>query len=121
RTFLQTISAGIPTLRLMSRADNSCELGASDPAKMFASAKFTPLPLDRYFNASSKQFGPRERARQSLQASSEDGLIRTPSGQCRFRGIPFLLGADGVEKKSFLVVSNQQGGFSAPVVEIPLH
>src|SRR5205823_2548845 len=66
-----------------SRAENSCGVRAPDPVEMFSSGKFTPLPLDRYFNASSKQFGPRERARQSLQASSEDGLIRTPSGQCR--------------------------------------
>ena len=116
------MGAGIPTLRLMPCAKNPYGVGASDQNQAFNSIKFTPISLDRYLNVSSRQFGPREQARQApaLRTSSHDGLIRTPSGQQRFRGIPFLLGPDGVDEKAWLVVSNQDA-FSAPAVEIPLH
>jgi hypothetical protein len=83
------------------------------------SAKFTPVDLTRYFNSSPRDFGPRERAKALKGDSANDGLIRTPAGKQYFQGIPFLLGPEGVERKSWIVLSARSSSWTTRSLEIP--
>ncbi len=120
RTFLQTLSTAVPTLKLMTRGTTS---RANSPAGLSAettSAKFTRVDLGRYFNASSIDFGPRERARELSGDAACDGLIRTPVAEQTLRGIPFLLGADSVQGKCWVVLSTRVSSWATRSLEIPL-
>jgi hypothetical protein len=86
--------------------------GAADSVE----AVFTPIALDRFFNASAAQFGPRE----PLRPRVRDGLIRTPGGRQQFRGIPFLMGPGDVEQKSWVALSARDASWTARSVEIPI-
>src|SRR5207245_3423584 len=76
--------------------------------------------LKRYFTASSKDFGPRARARELGRGSEHDGYIRTPGGVQVFRGIPFLLGSEDAEAKSWIVLTTRPTSWAKSSIEIPL-
>src|SRR5439155_661039 len=63
----------------------------------------------------------RERAKGLSPESAQDGLIRTPAGKETFRGIPFLLGPEGVQKRSWVVLSKRKNAWVTESVEIPLN
>jgi hypothetical protein len=78
-------------------------------------AKFFPVDLQRYRNASPDDLGPRSRAKEF----SPDGLIRTPPDLQRLRGIPFLL-APEQEQKQWLVLSGRESPWTSRGVEVPI-
>jgi len=47
-------------------------------------------------------------------------LIRTPSGNQNFRGIPFELGPEGVNKKSWIALSSKRSSWATAQAEIPI-
>ena len=69
RSFLQTVGASAPTLALVGTASGAA-----------VSEKFTPIDLGEYFNASSIDFGPRDRMKVRNLPHTQDGLIRTLGG-----------------------------------------
>src|SRR5438034_6920848 len=78
RAFLQMIGAAVPTV-MVAVNDPIARLNAvGDASADTSSTKCTPLDLKRYFTASSKDFGPRARARELGRGSEHDGYIRTP-------------------------------------------
>jgi hypothetical protein len=79
-------------------------------------AVFTPIELGRFFNAWAAQFGPRE----PLRPRVRDGLIRTPGGRQQFRGIPFLMGPGGVERKSWVALRTRDASWTSRSAEIPI-
>ena len=116
RTFLQTVGTGVPTLSLMLR--DGAALGGA-PGDKSGSGKFTPLDLSSQFNTSAKEFGPRDRAKGMGGESARDGLIRPLAGSQALRGIPFRLGPEGVDKKSWIALSSRQG-LGSTSVSIPV-
>lgn len=110
REFLQTAGT-LPALKLMlgSAAAAAPETGAS---------KFTPVPLAEYFNAAPRDLGSKPEARGLSAGGREDGLLRMPAGSQTFRGIPFLLGPEGVGNKSWVVLSRSQKPWATAEVEI---
>src|SRR5438093_430249 len=85
-----------------------------------ASEKCTTIDLANYFNASAKKFGARTRPRLVGEEEARVGLVRVPGGKRSLRGIPFWLGSEDVEKKSWIVLSTQPGLLALKHVEIPL-
>jgi hypothetical protein len=84
-------------------------------------AKFTPIDLGPYFNTSSAGFGPRERARQMGGLDGPQGdLVRTPGGKQELQGIPFLLGPEDVQQKSWITLSKAKQPWAVAKVEIPI-
>ena len=121
RNFLHTVGVGVPTMNVMLKKDASG--GQRQLERSYAqtiSRKFTPVDLDRYFNASPKDFGPREQAKALGGDSARDGLIRLPAGSQNLRGIPFLLGPEGVGSKSWIVLSTRAHAWMTASTEIPL-
>lgn len=118
RSFLRTFGVGVPLLSLVGEgADLHAEQAAGSPQGGYDSDKFTPLDLSRHFNASPRSFGPRAQAREM----GSDGLIRTPAGERNFWGVPFRLGAEGLEEKRWLVLSTGANQAAARSVVIPVH
>jgi hypothetical protein len=109
RSFLQTVGASAPTLAVVGTASGAA--GAE---------KFTPLDLGKYFNASSVDFGPRDRARVRNLPHTQDGLIRTLGGSQQIRGIPFHLGPAQTAEKSWVALSTLSRAWTRPVIEIPI-
>ncbi|MBI4890407.1 MAG: CehA/McbA family metallohydrolase [Acidobacteria bacterium] len=103
RSFLQATGAGVPTVRLLQTE---------------AAGKFTPVPLEKLFTASARDFGPRPWARN--EPGVTDNLIRPPAGGQRLRGLPFELAPEGVDGKCWAVVSNKGYPWTARTVEVPL-
>jgi hypothetical protein len=95
RSFLPAVGAGTPTLQLVGTAAGA----AGEPEK------FTPINLGPHFNASARDFGPRQAARSLNAPSVHDDLIHTLSGEQQMQGIPFLLGPTGINKRSWVVLS----------------
>jgi hypothetical protein len=93
----------------------------AEEAPPIDSGKFSPVDLHSYFTASPADFGSREKAKLLGGASQQDGLIRTPSGKQNFRGIPFLLGSEGVQSKSWMVLSRHSQSWSAETVDIAIN
>lgn len=120
RKFLQTMGATLPTLTAMVDGRLARAREAEAPSPETVATKFTPIDLDRHFNASSTDFGPRERARVLSGDSAHDGLIRLPGGKQILQGIPFWLGPEGVKQKSWIVLSTRLGSRAASSLEIPL-
>lgn len=116
RTFLQTISTRVPTVSLLLQDVSAGGKGKAGGESITASGKFTPIDLRPYFTASPADFGPRERAKWM----GREGLIRVPAGKQSLKGIPFWLGPEGVERKSWIVLSTQPSSWAASSVEIPL-
>jgi len=73
--------------------------------------KFRPVDLSTHFRTSPKDFGPRSKA---------NGLIRMPTGKQQLRGIPFWLGPDGTDGKSWLVLSTRPQPWATRRIEIPI-
>ncbi len=119
RNFLETMGAGVPTLSILSQAaaQGAGLPGTEEPKP--GSPKFTLVDLGPYFNAGPADFGPREKARNLNGRSALDGLIYTPAGQQRLRGIPFRLGPDGAHEKSWIWLSTRTGK-AVSSAEIPL-
>ena len=116
RSFLQTVGVTAPTLSLvLERAASAGQ--ASAPA---LSEKSTPVDLGRFFNASSRDFGPREQARRLGGEIAGDGLLRTPAGRQTLRGLPFRLGPDSLDEKRWVLLSTRPGPGAARSVEVPL-
>lgn len=84
------------------------------------SAKFTPIDLSPYFNASPPEFGPREKAKEIGGECARDGIIRVPTGRKALHGVPFWLGPEGVDGKSWIGLSTASKPWSTTSVEIPL-
>src|SRR4029077_16913993 len=82
--------------------------------------KFRPIDLAPYFTASASDFGAREQAKELGGVSAKDGLIRTPTGKQTFRGIPFLLGAEGIMKRSWVVLSKRNSTWTKQSIEISI-
>jgi len=108
RVFLQSAGAAAPALSSVLTAATA------------ATNRFTPIGLDSRFNAASLDWGPQEQARRLSKASAKDQLVRTPSGSVALRGIPFLLGPEGVREKSWLAVSRRGASWTASEAEIPI-
>ncbi|HXP11855.1 MAG TPA: hypothetical protein VN828_25330, partial [Acidobacteriaceae bacterium] len=107
RDFLRTGSVVVPTLKRMLAGDASAIVGQDESGSPPDPGKFAPVELSSYFNASSSDFGPREQARDMGGPSRQDGLIHTPSGKQNFRGIPFLLGSEGSQARSWILLSRK--------------
>jgi hypothetical protein len=120
RSFLQTVSAGVPTLMLVGQVNPAAAEPPASPGEEGAPGKFAPVDLSPYFTASSNDFGPRAWARGMGGPAANDGLIRTLAGQQAIRGIPFQFGPGGVEQKNWVLLSARAGSGRAPTVEIPL-
>jgi hypothetical protein len=120
RNFLQTVGAGVPTLKLMLNGESSGGFQAKESDFKYVPAKFTPLDLSSYFTASSRNFGSREKAKELGGDSARDGLIRTPGGKQNLQGIPFLLGPEGIEKKSWAVLSTAGHPWATRRLEVPI-
>ena len=113
RDFLQTGSIVVPTLKRMLAGNAATTVGQDEMGGPPDPGKFAPVELSSHFNASPSDFGPRERAKAMGGPSQHDGRIHTPSGKQNFRGIPFLLGSEGSQAKSWIVLSR-----TAETVEI---
>ena len=111
RRFLGDVGSGVPSLSLLSQTAGSQPAAASQESigVRRSSAKFTPLDLRHYFNAGPADFGPRERAKSLAGPSRSDGLIHMPTGEQRFRGIPFRLGNEDAGRKSWIWLSKRRG------------
>jgi hypothetical protein len=112
RSFLKTVAAGTPSLRLLAAAQAA--------ASVEASGKCTPLDCSKHFHASAADVGPVEEAGHLSAESARDKLIRTPSGRQVYRGIPFLLGPEGTDAKKWIALSLARKAWSAERVEIPI-
>jgi hypothetical protein len=106
RSFLQAAGAGVPAVEYVG--------AAVEPEK------FSPIELDRQFNASSREFGPRPAARNLNPPAIQDSLIHSLGGEQQIRGIPFRLGPADVAQKSWIVLSTRTQPWTAPAVEIPI-
>lgn len=121
RAFLRNVGLGVPTVRLLLGGGATPAWGAEAWPDQLESGKFTPVDLSPYFTASPSDFEPREQAKKMGAASPQDGLLHTPSGKQRFRGIPFHLGPGGAQEKSWVVLSSRKDSWLAETVEIPLN
>ena len=121
RTFLQSVGAAVPTVKLMLGPATAGAAALGGWPNELDSIKFTPVDLSNHFTASPSDFGPRERAKGLSSESAQDGLIRTRAGKQTLRGIPFLLGPEGVQKRSWVVLSNRKNAWVTQSVEIPLN
>ena len=118
RNFLQTVGAGVPTLKLM--LDGVAGVPpAVRPEPPFDPNKFTPLDISRHLTATARDFGAREQAR-GLLGCEQDGLVHTLAGEQKLRGIPFLLAPEGSETKRWIALSTRPSSWTVSSVEIPL-
>ncbi len=108
RAFLQNGSVVVPTLKRMLAGNAAATAGQDEMGAPPDPGTFAPVELISHFNASPSDFGPRELAKNMGGASQQDGLIHTPSGKQNFRGIPFLLGSEGAQAKSWIVLSQHR-------------
>jgi len=83
-------------------------------------SKFTPIDLSAFFNCSAQDFGPRERAKRLGGDSARDGLIRVPGGKQSLLGVPFWLGPEGVDRKSWLALGARPSAMARPAQTIPV-
>jgi hypothetical protein len=112
------MGGAVPTLKLL--AEGSATSGNPGLEQEQNPEKFKPIDLTPYFTASAMDFGPREQAKGLGGASAKDGLIRTPTGKQTFRGIPFLLGAEGIMTKSLVVLSKRNSTWTKQSIEISI-
>jgi len=120
RQFLLTAGGVAPTISLVSREGMGKTQTAQGNDSEDVAEKYTPVDLRDYFNASSRQFGPRVRARELKEKSERDGLIRVLGGKRRLRGIPFWLGPEDVDEKAWVALSARAHPWAAKRVQIPL-
>jgi hypothetical protein len=120
RTFLHAVGAGVPTLTLLLNDSQLASGPAAGTATPVGGGKFTPLDLSASFNCSARDFGSREPAKGLGGDSARDGLVRVPAGKQNLQGIPFLLGPEEVDKKSWLALSAQAKGWATGSKAIPI-
>lgn len=122
RELLLTLAAVVPTLSLLPANASNTARTTVDPENWGNSAKFTPIDLGLYFNSSSREFGPRQlSAYLRSKTSPEDSLIRVPGGKRNLQGIPFLLGPEESDSKSWIVLNAKSVSGAQPRVEIQLN
>jgi hypothetical protein len=119
REFLATLGAA-PTISLLSTEAQGSTVAIQAPPARDASDKFTPIDLSAHFNTSARDFGTRTKAALIGGDSAGDSLIRVPGGKRLMQGIPFVLGPDDVESKSWIALSIKSGPAAAAHTEIPL-
>ena len=120
RGFLRSVSAGVPTLALLVQGGSFGTHAPDQQSAEAVSPKFTPIDLERYFNTSPREFGPREKAKEIGEDSARDGLIRVPTGKQILQGVPFWLGPKGIERKSWIGLSTAPSSWAERGAEIPL-
>ncbi len=103
RSFLQAVGAAGPAVQAMGAAE---------------AGRFTPVPLNALFNASTIDFGPRPWARRWPAVT--DNLIRTLRGPQVLRGLPFELGPEGLDRKAWIALSTRGQPWTARIIEIPI-
>jgi len=122
RAFLQKVGVVAPTVKLLIMLTGDTGEGVEvEGARPIDSIKFAPIDLSSHFTASPSDFGTREKAKMLGGASRQDGLIRTPSGTQNFRGMPFLLGPEGSQSKSWIVLSRHVEPWVAKTVDIAVN
>jgi hypothetical protein len=84
RAFLRTVAISTPTATLLKAS----EQGAVATETRNSPARFFPVDLRNYYNASPSDLGSFGRAK----AFSQDGVIRTPKDKQKFRWDSFLAG-----------------------------
>ena len=119
REFLLTVGAA-PTISLMEGEPSGALRPVPQPQAGDVDRKFTPIDLSAYFNASSQEFGTREKAMLIGGESAKDSLIRVPGGKRDMQGIPFLLGPANVQSKGWIVLSTNSGSTASARVDIPV-
>ena len=124
RVFLQAVGASVPTLSLVVK-EGAARGASSGLPHSSVSSKFTPVDLTRFFQCSPKAFGPRERVKddglwRNGGDSVRDGLTRMPTGRQSLRGLPFWLGPEGIERKSWLLISTRKSTSAASTQMIPI-
>src|SRR5436309_13573007 len=97
RTFLQSVGAAVPTVKLMLITAIPGAAGSGGWPNELDSIKFTPVDLGNHCTASPSDFGPRERPKGLSHESTPDGLIGTPAGMLTLRRVPFLPAPEVVE------------------------
>jgi hypothetical protein len=66
-------------------------------------------------------WGGGKQAKELWAEAAKDGLIRTPDGAQRFRGIPFILGAGGEPaRKSWIALARSARPWTSAHVQIPV-
>lgn len=121
RTFMKAVGGVVPTLTIFGEETPDAFPAAGGWPQAVEATKFTPLDLSDHFTASPAEFGARERAKSLGEQSAKDGLIRMPAGKQVLRGIPFLLGPQGTEKRSWVVLSARQQSWVTRTVELPVN
>jgi hypothetical protein len=121
RAFLQATGGAVPTMSLMFESVASSPNSTVGPSQEESMDKFKPIDLASYFTAAPSDLGPRQQMKASDSPAVQDGLIRTPPGRQSFRGIPFLLGAEGAGQKNWIVLSHQKKPWIRQSLEIPLN
>ena len=117
RAFLQAMGASLPAWKLVLGAAPFA--AAQTPSS--SRVQFTPLDCASHFNASAADFGSREQAKDLSADSARDGLLRTPSGSQRFRGIPFELGPGGEPaRKAWIAIARSDRSWTSTQLEIPV-
>src|SRR5579872_312513 len=113
RAFLQVMGASVPMAKLFLGAAGA-QTASGKPSK------FTPLNCSAYFNASAANLGRREQAKDLSSEGARDGMLRTPSGSQRFRGIPFELGPGGEPtSKAWIGLARGERPWTLTRVELP--
>jgi hypothetical protein len=115
RAFLQSVSAGVPSMLAFSQTPPAQEGGMRDGA---VTRKATPIDCSNRYTASSTDLGPRAQAAALATDSRQDKLIRLPGGDRALRGIPFRLGPEDVRRKSWIAVSRGGGAWTTAQVDI---
>jgi hypothetical protein len=104
RQFLLTTTGLVPAIKGTITDERKEAPGAESSNKLDETThKYTPVGLEDYFTASAKEFGTRERPRMIGEEAGRVGLIHVLGGKRSLQGIPFSLGSEEVEKRSWIV------------------
>ncbi|HEU0139709.1 MAG TPA: CehA/McbA family metallohydrolase [Bryobacteraceae bacterium] len=118
RDFLQTMGAGVPTVLALNPGLAAAQTVTGHPPAVTRKAE--PIDCSNYFTASAADLGPREQAARLTRESQQDRLIRMPGGERGLRGLPFRLGPEDVNRKSWIVLRQNGEKWAAAQVEIPV-
>jgi len=119
RNFLQTVGGTLPSLKLLAERSPASRSHTGSKQEL-SLEKFRPIDLTAYFSASATDFGTRAQAKGLDGVSAKDGLVRSPGGKQNFRGIPFLLGAEGIKNKTWVVLSKRSSVWAKQSIEVPI-